>query len=36
MSLRDWLQNQWLIEHATCREEITGLLAAIDRDLEVL
>ena len=34
MNLRDWLQNQWLTEHTASREEISGLLAAIARDLE--
>jgi hypothetical protein len=34
MSLRDWLQNQWLTEHSTSCEEISGLLLAVDRDLK--
>jgi len=33
MSLRDWLNNGWLIEHKTSRQEITDLLAVADRDL---
>jgi hypothetical protein len=33
MSLQNWLQNQWLTEHSTSCEEISGLLAAVDRDL---
>jgi hypothetical protein len=33
MSLRDWLRNGWLTEHATSRQEIADLLAVADRDL---
>ena len=33
MSLRDWLRNSWLVEHKTSAEEITGLLAIVERDL---
>jgi len=33
MSLRDWLKNGWLTEHATSRQEIADLLAVADRDL---
>ncbi|MCD6308893.1 MAG: hypothetical protein J7M24_07850 [Candidatus Latescibacteria bacterium] len=34
MSLQDWLQNHWLTEHTTSRDEVSGQLAAIDRDLQ--
>ncbi len=33
MSLRDWLRNSWLTEHATSPEEIVALLALVERDL---
>ncbi len=33
MTLRDWLDNDWLVEHKTSLEEIAGLLALADRDL---
>ena len=33
MSLQDWLNNKLLTEHTTSRKEISGLLAAVDRDL---
>ena len=33
MSLRDWLRNSWLTEHATSPEEIAALLALAERDL---
>lgn len=33
MSLRDWLQNRWLSEHRTNRQEIADMLAAVERDL---
>ena len=33
MSLRDWLRNSWLTEHATSPEEIAALLALVERDL---
>ena len=33
MSLRDWLRNSWLTEHATSAEEIAALLALVERDL---
>jgi len=33
VSLRDWLRNSWLTEHATSPEEIAALLALVDRDL---
>jgi hypothetical protein len=34
VSLRDWLENAWLIEHETSPAEIADLLAVADRDLE--
>jgi hypothetical protein len=33
MSLQTWLQNSWLVQHATSPEEIGNLLAIADRDL---
>ena len=33
MSLRDWQRNSWLVAHKTSREEISGLLAIVERDL---
>jgi hypothetical protein len=33
VSLKDWLKNAWLTEHESSREEISDLLALIDRDL---
>ncbi len=33
MSLADWLNSGWLIEHKTNREEIRHLLRLADRDL---
>lgn len=33
MSLRDWVQNGWLVEHKSSPEEIRGLLSVADRDL---
>lgn len=34
MSLRSWLQNGWLVQHATSASEISSLLAISDRDLK--
>ena len=34
MSLRDWQKNSWLVEHKTSPEEIAGLLAIVERDLD--
>ena len=34
MSLTDWLRNGWLTEHQPSREEITDLLALVERDLK--
>ena len=33
MSLKDWLKNNWLVEHITSPEEIKNLLGVADRDL---
>lgn len=33
MSSRQWLDNHWLIRHATSREEIRALFELADRDL---
>jgi hypothetical protein len=33
VSLQNWLQNGWLIRHATSSKEIGNLLAICDRDL---
>lgn len=33
MSLGDWLRNSWLVEHKTSVEEISGLLAIVERDI---
>jgi hypothetical protein len=33
MSLQSWLQNSWLVQHATSADEIANLLALSDRDL---
>jgi predicted nucleotidyltransferase len=33
MSLQSWLQNSWLVQHATSIEEIKNLSAISDRDL---
>jgi uncharacterized protein (UPF0332 family) len=33
MTLKQWLENKWLVEHATSPEEITALLGLVDRDL---
>lgn len=34
MSLTDWLNNGWLVEHEPTQEEITELLQMMDRDLK--
>ena len=34
MTLQQWLNNRWLAEHETSRDEISGLLAVIERDLQ--
>jgi hypothetical protein len=33
MSLKNWLENGWLIKHETSLEEIRNLLGVTDRDL---
>ena len=33
MSLRDWQKNSWLVEHKSGAEEISALLAIVERDL---
>jgi hypothetical protein len=33
MSLQNWLQNSWLVQHTTSAEEIGDLLRISDRDL---
>ena len=33
MSLPDWCNNGWLVEHQTDKQEINELLTLIDRDL---
>lgn len=34
MSLKQWAANQWLKPHQTSPQEIAGLLAIVERDLE--
>ena len=33
MSLTDWLNNGWLIEHKTSKSEISDLISVVERDL---
>lgn len=33
MTLPDWLNSNWVVEHVATKEEIAGLLAVADRDL---
>lgn len=33
MTLRDWVNNGWLVEHDTSAREITDLMGVADRDL---
>jgi hypothetical protein len=33
MSLKNWRDNGWLVEHRTSQHEIADLLNAADRDL---
>jgi len=33
VSLRDWQKNSWLVEHKSSAEEISALLAIVERDL---
>jgi hypothetical protein len=34
MSLRNWSKNGWLVEHNPTKQEISDLLAIVERDLE--
>ena len=34
MSLRNWLDNRWLVEHKPSPEEVADLLSVVDRDLQ--
>ncbi len=34
MSLKDWLDNGWLKTHQADKQEITAILALVDRDLQ--
>ena len=34
MSLESWLDNAWVEEHKTSKQEITNLLNIVDRDLQ--
>jgi hypothetical protein len=34
MSLKNWRDNGWLVEHKTSAQEITDLLAVSERDLK--
>lgn len=34
MTLEQWLNNRWLAEHETSRDEISGLLSVVERDLQ--
>jgi hypothetical protein len=34
MSLQDWANNGWLRTHRSSRDEIAGLLAIVERDLD--
>jgi hypothetical protein len=34
MRLEDWAKNRWLWPHKTSRQEISGLLAIVERDLK--
>jgi uncharacterized protein (UPF0332 family) len=34
VSLKDWANNGWLVEHRTSRQEISDLLSVADRDLQ--
>lgn len=36
MSLKDWADNGWLVQHWTSREEIADLFGLADRDLRNL
>jgi hypothetical protein len=34
MSLNDWAKNDWLKTHKTSKEEISGLLSIVERELQ--
>ena len=34
MSLADWLNNGWLLEHKTSSQEIADLFGVADRDFD--
>lgn len=34
MSLADWLANHWIVRHGATVDEISDLIAVVDRDLE--
>jgi len=34
MNLESWLDNAWVEEHTTSKQEITNLLIIVDRDLK--
>ena len=34
MSLRNWLDNRWLVEHKPSPEEVADLLSVVERDLQ--
>lgn len=34
MSLKNWLENRWLVEHQPSPEETADLLAVVERDLQ--
>jgi hypothetical protein len=33
VSLKNWANNGWLVEHRTSRQEISDMLSVVDRDL---
>jgi hypothetical protein len=34
MTLEQWLNNRWLVEHETSQDEIDGFLSLVERDLQ--
>jgi len=34
MSLKDWLNNGWLVKHMTSPQEVSNLLSVADRDIK--
>ena len=34
MSLKEWIRNNWLVEHESSPREIGDLLTVVDRDLK--